>query len=452
MYQRFIIQRLKYCSKVKVRYEALSLCESRNFYCGVVNNSTSGKKMKPKLNYEYLCDPQNLSHIEKLTLLRKGVGDIRKIIDLYNKMKSLPADAQERELLEEELEKEASLIPNDASPHLFEYGEEPRLIEFVNKKPEFDFEPKELHEIGQKLDILRTENLGLLNGSRSYFFRGALADLEQALIRYTVSYLVKQGFTLMSVPDLLYSSIIESCGMSTRGERTQVYRIEGLDDVCLSGTAEMAIGGYLRNRQYCLNDLPLKMAAVSRCYRAETSNLREERGIYRVHGFTKVEMFGVTASERGDESKDLYNEIIQIQRELFSKLGVHFQVLDMPLNDLGAPAYSKVDIEAWMPGRKAYGEISSASNCTDFQSRRLNITYRNDHGEPKFVHTVNGTACAIPRMLIALCETFQSEDGTVTIPQILQPYISGLESIKFYDHTPCRMTWIKRKTYTGKIV
>ncbi|XP_068242123.1 serine--tRNA ligase, mitochondrial [Palaemon carinicauda] len=451
MYQR-LIKHFKNYLKMKLRTEALlSSYESRNF-CHVVNINISGEKLKPKLNYEYLCDPQNFSHIETLICLRKGVGNIRKVVDLYYKAISLPADAPERELLEVELEKEASLVPNEASPHLFEYGEEPRLIEFVNKKPEFNFQPKELHEIGQKLDILRTENLGLLTGSRSYFFRGALADLEQALIRYTVSHLVKEGFTIMSVPDLLSSSIIESCGMSTKGERSQVYRIEGTDDLCLSGTAEMALGGYLRNRQYQFHDLPLKMAAVSRCYRAETSNLREERGIYRVHGFTKCEMFGVTASENGQESQDLYNEIIQIQREMFSNLGIHFQILDMPLHDLGAPAYSKVDFEAWMPGRKAFGEISSASNCTDYQSRRLNISYKNKNGEQKFVHTVNGTACAIPRMLIALCETFQSEDGTITIPPALQPYVSGLEKINQHDHVPCKMTWIKRKTYAGKIL
>ncbi|KAK7068862.1 seryl-tRNA synthetase [Halocaridina rubra] len=122
-------------------------------------------------------------------------------------------------------------------------------------------------------------------------------------------------------------------------------------------------------------------------------------------------------------------------------------ILDMPLHELGAPAYSKVDFEAWMPGRNAYGEISSASNCTDYQSRRLNICYEDNLGKQRFVHTVNGTACAIPRMLIALCETYQTKDGNIVIPFVLQPYVSGLKMIKFPENS-CQMTWIKRKTYT----
>lgn len=451
MYRRLtrFIQRYR---KVEIRSLVFSNSVFAKLHTATPTYCRSKENVKLKFDYDYLCDPQNLRHIENLISCRKGIGNIRKVVEVHAKLKKCPKDTRERHLLELELEKEASMIPNKASPHLFQYGEEPKLIELVNKKREYNFKPREILEIGQDLDILRTENLGLLNGSRSYFFRGALANLEQALLRYTISHLSKQGFILMSVPDLLYSNIIESCGMNTKGQHTQVYRIEGSeDDVCLSGTAEMAFGGYLQNKEFLLQNLPLKMAAISRCFRAESSSLHEERGIYRVHGFTKVEMFGVTSAESGNESTELYAEIIQIQKELFTQLGIHFQILEMPLHDLGAPAYSKIDMEAWMPGRNLYGEISSASNCTDYQSRRLNICYQDNKGEQRFVHTVNGTACAIPRMLIAICETFQSEDGTISIPSILQPYMSGLTTIK-PPRFPCRMTWVKRKTYAGKIV
>lgn len=192
------------------------------------------------------------------------------------------------------------------------------------------------------------------------------------------------------------------------------------EELCLAGTAEMAIGGFLKDRIFKEKDLPLKLTAVSRCYRAETSSLEEEKGIYRVHEFTKVEMFGVTASETGKESDELHHEFRAIEEKNFKELGLQFRILEMPPNELGLSAHRKFDIEAWMPGRNMYGEISSCSNCTDFQSRRLNIRYKNMDGELKYVHTVNGTICAVPRTLIALVETFQDGNGSIKIPNALE--------------------------------
>lgn len=412
--------------------------------------SDNEQEPKLKLDYEYLCDRKNALYIDRLIKKRKNVGNIWKLLEINDKLNTISSSTQEHEALKKQLEREALSIPNSASPHLWEYGEEPRILEFVNPKPKFNFTPREFSELCHTLDIIRTENLGNLTGSRSYYLKGALADLSQALIRYTVSYLLTKGFTLMSVPDLLYAHIIEGCGMSTSGEHSQVYHIiNPKEGVCLAGTAEMSLGGYLINKSLTLRELPLKLAAVSQCYRAEASSALEERGIFRVHGFTKVEMFGVTAAESGEESKHLYSEMTLIQKELFSRLGLHFQILDMPLSDLGAPAFTKIDMEAWMPGRGMYGEISSASNCTDYQARRLNITYKNSEGSQRLVHTVNGTACAIPRTLIALCETFQSHDGTINIPAALQPYMSG--KVKIELPSPCWMKWIKQKSYPGPI-
>ena len=204
--------------------------------------------------------------------------------------------------------------------------------------------------------------------------------------------------------------------MATDGERNQVYRILP-SNLCLSGTSEMALAGYFAGNRLKADKLPVKVTAVSRCFRAETSNLQEEKGIYRVHQFTKVEMFSVC---RPTESTAMLEDFREIETNLFKNLGLHFKLLDMPPYELGAPAYRKYDIEAWMPGRKMWGEISSCSNCTDYQSRRLNIKV-DDTDE--FVHTVNGTACAVPRMLIAIIETFQREDGTISIPEALKKFM-----------------------------
>lgn len=215
----------------------------------------------------------------------------------------------------------------------------------------------------------------------------------------------------MSVPDILPAEVIKSCGMTTDGERNQVYRILP-SELCLSGTSEMALAGYFAGSNL---KHPTKVTAVSRCFRAETSGLQEEKGIYRVHQFTKVEMFSVC---RPSESEAILEEFKDIEINLFKNIGIHFQLLDMPPCELGAPAYRKFDIESWMPGRKMWGEISSCSNCTDYQARRLNIKIGDE-----FAHTVNGTACAIPRMLIAITETFQKEDGSIEIPKVLQKYM-----------------------------
>jgi len=229
-------------------------------------------------------------------------------------------------------------------------------------------------------------------------------------------------------------------------------------ELCLSGTAEMAIGGSLQDRIFEEDELPLKLAAISRCYRAETSSLEEERGLYRVHEFTKVEIFGVTANETGKESDTLQQEFRSIEESNFSTLGLHFKTLEMPPTELGLPAFRKFDIEAWMPGRKMFGEISSCSNCTDYQSRRLNIRYRpkNSTGSSKlkFVHTVNGTACAVPRMLIALIETFQQPDQSIKIPRILERFMTRSWDKCVKNHHPFKSMFLRTKSsqekYTNK--
>ncbi|KAL6091448.1 hypothetical protein STEG23_000720 [Scotinomys teguina] len=192
--------------------------------------------------------------------------------------------------------------------------------------------------------------------------------------------------------------------------------------------------GYFMDHSVAFKDLPVRMVCASTCYRAETDTGKEPWGLYRVHHFTKVEMFGVTAAGL-EQSSQLLDEFLSLQVEILTELGLHFRVLDMPTQELGLPAYRKFDIEAWMPGRGRYGEVTSASNCTDFQSRRLYIMFETETGELQFAHTVNATACAVPRLLIALLESNQQKDGSVLVPAVLQPYI-GTDRITTPTHVP----------------
>ncbi|XP_064359068.1 serine--tRNA ligase, mitochondrial isoform X2 [Dromaius novaehollandiae] len=302
-----------------------------------------------------------------------------------------------------------------------------RVLEVVGEKPEFDFKPKGHLELGEGLDIIRQRRLSAVSGHRSYYLRGAGALLQHALVHFALRKLLQKGFVAMTVPDLLRGAVFEGCGMQPDASPSPVYNIDParFEDLCLAGTAEVGIAGYFMDHAVRLEDMPVRIVCSSTCYRTETDTGREPWGLYRVHQFTKVEMFGVTAAESGTESDALLAEFLALQKEMFSELGLHYRVLDMPTQELGLPAYRKFDIEAWMPGRGKFGEISSASNCTDFQSRRLNIMYSDGAGRLRHAHTVNGTACAVPRMLIALLECNQLPDGRVRVPPALQPLVGS---------------------------
>ncbi|XP_017775671.1 PREDICTED: serine--tRNA ligase, mitochondrial [Nicrophorus vespilloides] len=392
----------------------------------------------PDLNVEYLCNPKNLQSIAENINRRKGIGNVALVNELKQKLESSKPDTEEYLELKRSFYKELLQIPNFSHPAVINYGEDPVEVKRTGEERKFEFKPRQFHEITKRLNLARTEHLGNVSGTKSYYFLGELAELEQALIQYTLCNLVRNQFKLMSVPDLLDRRIIESCGMSTTGERTQVYNLseEHKSDLCLSGTSEMALAGFFANKTFDLNELPLKVATVSRCFRAETSSLAEESGIYRVHNFTKVEMFAVASPS---QSELLLDDFKSIEEEHFSSLGLCTRTLDMPPHELGAPAFRKYDVEAWMPGRGMFGEISSCSNCTDFQARRLGI--RSGEG---FLHTLNGTACAIPRMMIALIETYQNDNGTVSVPEKLWPFMRGKKKIGRQKQIP-ELKLIKNK-------
>ncbi|XP_022656162.1 serine--tRNA ligase, mitochondrial-like isoform X2 [Varroa destructor] len=300
-------------------------------------------------------------------------------------------------------------------------------------------EPIVTHEFGSKVDpparrmpenakgsglLLQNSDYTMICGKRTYFLTGDLVRLERALIRYTLDRLRNHGFQLVSVPDLFRAEDIELCGMQTTGQRSQVYHVDMASNnakLCLSGTSEIALANLFKGKDIPRQHLPKKLCSISRCYRGEVSTFKEEKGLYRVHQFTKVEMFGLTEGSY-ERSQELQQEFLQIEMSLFADLGLHFRVLDMPPADLGDSAYRKFDIEAWMSGHGFYGEISSTSDCTSYQANRLGIT-----SEGKYVHTVNGTACAIPRMLLTIGETHAKTNGILRVPQVLNKYLDKEE-------------------------
>uniref|UniRef100_A0A8C3N9D8 serine--tRNA ligase n=1 Tax=Geospiza parvula TaxID=87175 RepID=A0A8C3N9D8_GEOPR len=365
------------------------------------------------------------------------------LASLRERGRSLRGQLRVLEAEESELEQRFYLgalqLPNRTHPAV-PVGDQSQaqLLEVVGEKPVFSFKPKGHLELGEGLDIIRVPPvphlshtcptpapLSHVSGHRSYYLCGAGALLQHALVTFTLQKLLSKGFLPMMVPDLLRGAVFEGCGLQPSAAPSQVYSIDParFEDLCLAGSSEVGIAGYFMDHAVQLQDLPVRVVCSSTCYRAETDTGREPWGLYRVHQFTKVEMFGVTAAERGTESEELLDEFLGLQKEIFSELGLHYRVLDMPTEELGLPAYRKFDIEAWMPGRGKFGEISSASNCTDYQSRRLNIMYSGEGGRLSHAHTVNGTACAVPRMLIALLECNQLPDGRVRVPPVLQPLV-----------------------------
>uniref|UniRef100_A0A7N0UKC6 serine--tRNA ligase n=1 Tax=Kalanchoe fedtschenkoi TaxID=63787 RepID=A0A7N0UKC6_KALFE len=372
---------------------------------------------------------------------KKEPAEAQKLIE-QGKMLKEEAVSLENDLLRmmDELQMEAQCIPNMTHPDV-PIGPEDCAVtsKTVGSPREFNFPIKDHVQLGKDLDLIDFDAAAKVSGSKFYYLKNEAVLLEAGLINWTLSELMKRGFTAITTPEIVRSSAVEKCGFQPRGENTQVYSIEGTDQ-CLIGTAEIPVGGIHMDSILAESSLPLKYVAYSHCFRTEAGAAGSAtRGLYRVHQFSKVELFILC---KPDDSEKYHEELVRIEEELFSSLGLHFKILDMASEDLGAPAYRKYDIEAWMPGLGRYGEISSASNCTDYQSRRLGIRFRPSEpasanpkkgrsslASPQFVHTLNATACAVPRMIISLLENNQQEDGSVTIPEPLRPYLGGLAAI-----------------------
>ncbi|MDR0562333.1 MAG: serine--tRNA ligase [Spirochaetaceae bacterium] len=354
-----------------------------------------------------------------------------RLIEEGKQLKERVAAAEgELAAVEADLETAARRIPNMAHPDA-PIGKEDKdnlEVKRIGEPRKFDFESADHVKLGQDLDIIDFDSGTKVSGTKFYYLKNEGVFLELGLVRYALDILQRKGFTPFITPDVAKEEILEGIGFNPRGAESNVYVLSE-EKTCLIGTAEITLGGYYSGAIFPKEKLPLRMAGLSHCFRREAGAAGQfSKGLYRVHQFTKVEMFVYCLPEESDR---FHEELRSVEEEIFSGLEIPFRVVDTCTGDLGAPAYRKWDLEAWMPGRNGgeWGEVTSTSNCTDYQARRLNIRYKDDNGKNRFVHMLNGTAIAVSRAIIAVLENFQQADGSVRLPQALVPYC-GFEVIR----------------------
>ena len=373
--------------------------------------NVNAQKMKGKMDNE-----------ERQALIAEG----REIKDRIAEVES------ELEVVDKDFNTIVRQIPNYAHPKA-PVGKEDKdntAIKYVGKPPVFGFKPLDHVQLGEKLDLIDFEKGTKVSGPKFYYLKNEAVLLQMALENYAMNIVTKHGFTPFITPDVAKEEILEGIGFNPRGAESNIYTVEGTG-TALVGTAEITLGGYYSGETLDKSALPIKMTGLSHCFRREAGAAGQfSKGLYRVHQFSKLEMFIICLPEDSDAFHD---ELLSIEEEIYTGLGLAYRVVDTCTGDLGAPAYRKFDIEAWMPGRGEageYGEVTSTSNCTDYQSRNLNVRYKDDDGKSKFVHMLNGTAVALSRAVVAVLENYQREDGSIAIPEALVPYMGGRTEIR----------------------
>jgi seryl-tRNA synthetase len=350
-------------------------------------------------------------------------------IERGKELRRLAADNEAAlKTLEGELRSLAMQVPNMTHPDApVGAGENAnRVVKTWGDIPQFDFRPLDHVALMERLDLVDLEAGARVAGHGFYFLKNEAVLLEMALVQFALEKLRSEGFTLFTTPDLARDEVLSGIGFLPRGPEAQIYSIEN-SDLSLVATAEITLGGSQKDQVLDAAALPLKYAGLSHCFRTEAgAHGRATRGIYRVHQFTKVEMFGFTAPDLA-QSDALLEKIVAVEESIFQSLCLPYRMIDTCTGDLGGPAYRKFDLEAWMPGRGdagEYGEVTSASNCTDYQARRLGIRCKGgDRKGTQFVHTLNGTAIAATRAIIALVENGQQADGSVVVPEVLRKWV-----------------------------
>lgn len=343
----------------------------------------------------------------------------------------LALEAEQKEA-EQQLRVVAAEIPNWSDAAVRHLREE-RVVgyiapELAQRVKSMDPQVHSHMEIGKRLDLFMWPEAARMSGTRFAVLKRGAALLELALVQWALHTLTHQHqFVPLLPPDLVRPRFAASCGFQPRGQHSQTYLLAE-HDLCLAATSEIAIAALNSERLLSQQELPIRMAAFSHCFRAEAgTHGAEEKGLFRLHQFSKVEMFAVT-DEQSSEKTHL--EFVEIQKSFISQLGLHARIIDMPPFELGASASRKFDIEAYFPSRQGYREVTSASNCTAYQSRRLQLRYDDFDQQRKFAHTVNATAIAIPRVIMCILETHLQPDGSVKIPAPLVPFMGGLTSLQ----------------------
>jgi seryl-tRNA synthetase len=405
-----------------------------------VRANCQNRNVKVDLDKVVACEEERKKAIQKTQSIQQRQNEVAKLIpkekdaakkqELIQEGRSLREQAAglEAHLKQIEAEQHAVMaaVPNMSHPDapVGTTAEDNKVIHRWGEPRKFDFPGKDHVALGEALDLVDFEAGASVTGQKFYFLKNEAVLLELALIQFAMGALLKHGYTPIITPDLARVDVLEGIGFIPRGPETQIYSVEN-SDLCLIATAEITLGGMHRNKILEELQLPLKYVGLSHCFRTEAGAPgRDTRGLYRVHQFTKVEMFVFCAP---DQSEAIHRELLAIEQEIFQGLGLPYHVIDTCTGDLGGPAYRKYDLEAWMPGRGEggeYGEVTSTSNCTDFQARRLNIRYRVPGQKgTRFVHTLNGTAVAVSRALVAILENNQQADGSVVVPEVLRPWV-----------------------------
>ena len=360
--------------------------------------------------------PKEKDKDKKQTLVQQGRELREKVAALEAQQKQIDAD----------LRAVLVTIPNMSHPDapVGKAAEDNKVLHRWGEPRQFDFPPKDHVALAESLDLVDFEAGSSVAGQKFYFLKNEAVLLELALVQYAMGVLIREGYTPVITPDVARVEVLEGIGFIPRGPETQIYSLENTD-LCLIATAEITLGGMCRDQVLEDSRLPLKYVGLSHCFRTEAGAPgRDTRGLYRVHQFTKVEMFAFC---RPEQSEGIHQELLRIEEQIFQGLGLPYQVIDTCTGDLGGPAYRKYDLEAWMPGRGQkgeYGEVTSTSNCTDYQARRLNIRFKTAGQKgTRFVHTLNGTAVAVSRGMLAILENYQQADGSVVVPEVLRGWV-----------------------------
>ena len=381
-----------------------------------------------------------LSKIEHLKALRnKTSRDIPKLQgdekqEAIARMKDVAAESKELEgpLRDVEADFEALLLqmPNIPADDVPEGASDADNVELRTwgDIPEFDFEPRDHVELGELLDLIDMPRASKLAGARTYFLKNAAVLLEQAVLQFALQRMVGKGFTPFIVPHLVRDQAMTGTAYFPTG-RDQAYRMSE-DELNLIGTAEVPVTAYHSDETLREDELPKYYVGLSSCYRREAGTYgKDTRGLYRIHQFQKVEQVVICRNDLEVSTRE-HDHILHNAEEMLQALGLPYRVVLVCGGDLGGPQVKKYDIETWMPSRQSYGETHSASKFHDYQARRLNIRYREqDGGALKYVHTLNNTVIASPRILIPLLEMNQRRDGSVAVPEVLQPFMGGMKEI-----------------------
>jgi seryl-tRNA synthetase len=348
----------------------------------------------------------------------------QKKIEILKKSKEAIKEMQERlEAASNALDKQLRLVPNLPLPDV-KVGKddsENYTLRTFGQPTSFTFKPKDYITLGEELDLIDTERAAKVAGARFGYLKNEAALLEFALVQYAFSTLTEQKFVPVVPPVMINEKSLGSMGYLERG-RDEIYHLDQ-DDLYLIGTSEHVLGPMHADEVFMETELPRRYAGFSTCFRREAGSYgKDVRGILRVHQFDKIEMFSFTLPEHSAEEHEL---LLSVEERLMQGLGLPYRVVGIVSGDLGDPAAKKYDIEAWLPSQNTYRETHSTSNCTDWQARRMNVRVKRKNGTMEFAHTLNGTAFAVGRTIIAIMENYQREDGTIQVPPVLVPYMGG---------------------------